>query len=116
MPDVESEHSAGYIVGLLHEAGLMSSTGMGPVPLSWVDICAWINATGVKLEVWELLTIKLMSEVYVAERLDTDPNKLPPWIKTISEEELEQQREEVSNALRNFLRNFKRKPGTKGSK
>lgn len=108
MPDVETEHSAGYIVGLLHEAGLMSSTGMGPVPLSWVDIQAWITCTGLSLDVWEMLVIKHLSELYVSERLDTDPNKLPPWIKPLDEEEIE--RERISNALLSFLRNFKRKP------
>jgi len=94
----------------------MSSTGMGPVPLSWVDIEAWLNATGTKLETWEKLMIKTMSEAYVGERLDTEPNKLAPWIKVMTEEELAEQRAEISNNLLNFLRGFKRKPGTKGSK
>lgn len=109
MPDVETEHSAGYIVGLLHEAGLMSSTGMGPVPLSWGDIEAWLICTGLVLDVWEMLTIKHLSEVYISERLDTDPNKLPPWTKPLDEDE-EIERERISTALLSFLRNFKRKP------
>lgn len=109
MPDVETEHSADYLVGLLHEAGLMSSTGMGPVPLSWVEIDAWLNCTQLKLDVWEKLLIKSMSEVYVGERLSaTDPNGVPPWTKPVSDEEIE--REKISNQLLTFLRNFKRKP------
>lgn len=109
MPDVETEHSAGYLIGLLHEAGLMSSTGMGPVPLSWLDIDAWLRCTELRLSVWEKMTIKHMSEVYVSERMyNTDPNGLPPWVKPVSEEELE--REKISNQLLSFLRNFKKKP------
>lgn len=109
MPDVETEHSAGYLIGLLHEAGLMSSTGMGPVPLSWIDIDAWLRTMELSLPVWEKMTIKYLSEVYVNERLSaTDPQGLPPWTKPVSEEEIE--REKISNALLSFLRNFKRKP------
>jgi len=87
----------------------MSSTGMGPVPLSWVDIDAWLRVTELDLSVWEKLTIKHLSEVYVGERLTaTDPQGVPPWTKPVSEEEIE--REKISNQLLAFLRNFKKRP------
>lgn len=87
----------------------MSSTGMGPVPLSWVDIDAWLKVTELELPVWEKLTIRHLSEVYVNERMsNTDPNGLPPWVKPLSEEDVE--RERISNTLLAFLRSRKKKP------
>lgn len=79
MPDIE-EHSAGYLIGLLQEAGLMSSNGMGPVPISWQEIYAWVNLTGISLSTWELTTIKSLSEEYVSELIQaTDKERPPPY-------------------------------------
>lgn len=63
-PELEE---AAYLVALLQEAGLMSSTGMGAVPLSWQEIDAWLRTTELSLTVWEKLMIKEMSEVYVSD-------------------------------------------------
>lgn len=80
MPDIETDYAAGYLIGLLQEAGLMSSTGMGPVPLSWTEILAWKNVTGLSVSNWDLLTIKMLSEEYVGELVQaTDPNRKAPY-------------------------------------
>lgn len=110
MPDIDTECAAGYLVGLLHEAGLMSSSGMGPVPLSWTEINAWLQVTELELTVWERLTIKRMSEDYVGERCETDPNRPAPYSRRAEEaEDLQDEREKVNDKIMSLLGNWVRR-------
>lgn len=106
MPDIESEHAAGYIIGLLQEAGLMSSNGMGPVPISWQEISNWLSVTGTEIGVWEKLIIKSLSEEYVSELIQAnEPNRAAPYTKP-SPEEIERARiaDKIMNTLSKFIR------------
>lgn len=110
LPDIETEHSAGYLVGLLNEAGLMSSSGMGPVPLSWLEIDAWIRCTDLELTTWERLTIKRMSEEYVAERCETDPRRDAPFTFMTDEEKgIAEMRNTVQDKIMAMFSFFKRR-------
>lgn len=113
LPDIESEHGASYLISLLQEAGLMSSNGMGPVPLSWVDIESWTRCTEYDLPLWVKLTIKHLSEEYVHELLEAkDMNRPAPYeaVPVIEDEvDLAVQREKVQNKLLDFASRFKRK-------
>lgn len=83
LPDINSDIAAGYIVGLLHEAGLMSSNGMGPVPLSWGDINDWLKCTELCVPLWEKMVIKTLSEEYVSELiLSKDKSRPPPYTQS----------------------------------
>ena len=105
MPDIESEHSAGYLVGLLQEAGLMSSTGMGPVPLSWHEIKCWMEVTGLQLNTWERLTVKALSDEYVSELVQATARDRPMPYSTIPVEE-EIDRTAVANKISSILSKF----------
>ena len=114
MPDIESEHGAGYIIGLLQEAGLMSSNGMGPVPLSWGDIESWLRCTEYDLPIWLKLELKRLSEEYVYELMQAndDRNRPPPYTRIVVVEDdsaLVEQRAQVQNKLLDFASRFKRK-------
>jgi len=86
LPDIE-EHSAGYIIGLLYEAGLMSTSGMGPVPLSWVEIEHWLRCTDRELSLWEKLMVKQLSDEYVNElSLATDRLRPAPYSHVVVDE------------------------------
>jgi hypothetical protein len=77
--------------------GAVSSNGMGTVPLSWQELNAWKDATGVPLNWWELTVIHRASDAYASQlerstKLDCpmpdkiiehDPNKLAKHIKNI---------------------------------
>lgn len=79
LPDLD-EYGAAYIVGLLQEAGLMSSSGMGPLALSWTEIDSWLRCTGLDLSTWEKLTLKSLSEEYVTELVAAkERNRLAPY-------------------------------------
>lgn len=114
MPDIESEYAAGFVIRLLQEAGLMSSNGMGPVPLSWGEIESWIKCTEYDLPLWIKLKIKSLSEDYVYEltQCSDDYKRPPPYeaVKVIEdEEELAKNREQVQNKLLDFASRFKRR-------
>lgn len=108
MPDIESDHAAGYLVGLLYEAGLMSSNGMGPVPISWSEISAWLSTTELDVSVWDKLTVKVMSEEYVASLLSsTEPAKPAPYVS--ANEQLARERRVTESKITNILSKFMRR-------
>lgn len=109
LPDIESEHRAGYMIGLLNECGLMSSNGMGPIPISWADINAWIGATGLHLSLWEKLTIKTLSEEYVNELLSASERTRPaPYLPEAPEKD-EIDREAVANKIMSIFKRIGKK-------
>ena len=86
-----------YLFDYLLKIGVMTSNGMSNVPLSWQELNAWVQATGVPLNFWELGVIHKASAVYVnqlelsrkpdapmPERvIEQDPRKLAKHIKSI---------------------------------
>lgn len=110
MPDIETEYSAGYLIGLLFEAGLMSSNGMGPVPISWLEIDAWLRVTETELSLWERIKIKQLSEEYVTElALATDKNRPQPYVYLPPVEVID--RDAVADKIRSFIAGFKKRSG-----
>lgn len=101
---------ADYLVALFHEAGLMLSQGMGPVPLTWQEIESWLRTTELTaLSVWEKLVIKEMSEVYVSELAKSSSKTAEaPYVPAVEPEDID--REKVAAKLGDVLRGFKRKP------
>lgn len=103
-PDLEG---AAYLVTLVHEAGTMQSNGMGAVPLSWQEIDAWLNVTELRLTIWEKLTIREMSEAYVAEFVKaSDKHAVAPYQGAVDASRID--RKAVADKLRNVLRGFKK--------
>jgi hypothetical protein len=104
-PDLDG---AGYLVALFQEAGLMLSNGMGPVPLSWQEIEAWLRTTELQLSIWEKLTIREMSEAYVAElHKSADKHAVAPYAPAVDLNALD--RTAISNKIGSVLRGLKRK-------
>lgn len=105
-PDIDG---AEYMVALLQEAGLVSATGMGVIPITWQEIEAWLNTTELDLSVWEKLTIKEMSEAYVSEfNSASAKDAAAPYVPAIEPEQID--RKAVANKIGSVLRGFKHKP------
>lgn len=53
---------------------------MGVGPVSWQSLAAWQQATGVRIDPWELRLLRRLSVEYVAEghRAEAE-NAPPPW-------------------------------------
>lgn len=94
---VVPEMQCSYLFDYLQKIGIMTSNGMGNAPLSWQEINAWMQATGVPLNFWELGVIHKASAVYVhqlelSRKIDApmpervveqDPRRLARHIKSI---------------------------------
>ncbi|MBB3925040.1 hypothetical protein GGR43_000741 [Sphingobium jiangsuense] len=81
---------APHIINRLIEIGLTEAAGMGAAPLSWKEIDAWCNRTGIDLPPWEARLIRALSVEYLAMgRKAEDENCPPPWKAPITEREKE---------------------------
>ena len=82
MPEVSE--AAGYLVALLHSAGVASATGMGLAGLSWQEIEAWARCNDMVgiLTPKEYRAIYSLSRAYVAEHSDASKKGAkPPYVK-----------------------------------
>lgn len=94
---VTPEVKCAYLFEYLLKIGVSSPNGMGDVPLSWQDLNAWVQVTGVPLSAWEVSVIRKASEAYVSQMelsrkpdapmperiVEHDQNKLAKRIKNI---------------------------------
>jgi hypothetical protein len=102
---------AQYIVQMLFEAGTLMHAGMGPTPLTWQEIDAWLRVTGTQAELWERLLIKELSHAYVNMLHDATKKDCPdPYVYVEEAEQID--RTAVANKLRNAFANLRRAPNT----
>ncbi len=86
MPEIHQEF--GYLLGLFFDSGQGLATGMGLIPLTWTEINSWINVNKLELTLWEIETIKKMSEAYCAEySRATEPNRPQPYTAPVQADE-----------------------------
>lgn len=79
---------APHLIGWLVELGISEAAGMGMVPLSWREIRAWQEATGITLSPWEARLLRTLSAEYLAEgRRAESETAPPPWAWEITPEE-----------------------------
>lgn len=78
MPPIEEAFQ--YCLALFFDSGQCLATGQGLIPLTWQEIDSWIKVTKLDLTLWEIETIKKMSEAYCAEySRATDPQRPAPY-------------------------------------
>ena len=79
LPEVEA---CGYLIDYLFEVGPVQSNGMGAMPVSFEELCAWQTLCHHSLDPWEVLTLRSMSAAYAQEAQTADqPNAPPPWLE-----------------------------------
>lgn len=66
-----------YLLDYAFEIGPSKSTGNGPMVIDWVDISAWCQLTGVKLDLWELLVVREISKAFVAQYYVSEGSIVP---------------------------------------
>lgn len=110
MPEIDP--AFGYLLELFFLSGQCMSTGMGLVPLSWQEIDAFIRVNQLDLTLWEIETIKAMSDAYCAEHAKaTEPNRSAPYKPEVDDEEEVYVEKEVDKAIafRETLRAMRKK-------
>lgn len=63
MPELEGGED---LIALAQGIGWCGQGGMGPVPLSALELTAWCDGTGEQLTQWEFATLLKLSRAYVA--------------------------------------------------
>ena len=98
---------AEYLVSLLYEAGLLESSGMGAMPLSWQEIESYLTCTRTDLTTWETLMLKTLSEAYVGEyNQASKKDRSAPYFET--DIDVKANRENVSKKMLSVFRSFKK--------
>lgn len=86
-----------YLVHYLFEAGPVGNNGFGPEPLTWQEIEAWSRLTQVKLDAWEALTLRTLSDHYRSQLMrSADPKCRAP-------DQPEQSREQIAEDVEAFF-------------
>lgn len=97
-PDLPPLPAAGYLVDYLFDAGPMTHTGMGPAPLSHLDLRAWQDNCGVPLQPWEVRALRRLSVDYTAAaQAAADPDAPAPYVPAVLSDE---RRAEVARKLK----------------
>lgn len=69
--------SARYLLDWLSDLGFVSAGGMGPAPLSALEMQAWCQMTNTALQPWEFDALRAASRAYCAQSVAKDP--FAPW-------------------------------------
>ena len=84
-PDMPPPGAAAHLVGYLYEIGPVSSGGMGAVVISWQELHAWQEATGVELASWEARGLKRLSQEYLSTSHEAQAHDCPaPYADQLS--------------------------------
>jgi len=76
---------AEYMTGYFRLSGMSGSNGYGAVPLTWQEIQAFDNCSGLHLDSWERRQLRNMSQVYCNVKAE-NPN-ISPYVREFTEEE-----------------------------
>jgi hypothetical protein len=108
LPEFDSAFSP--MLGFFFDMGQAMSTGMGLIPISWQEQRAWRLENKLSLTLWEIETLRKMSEAYCSEyHKATDPSRKRPF-SLYNEDEIDEEAEKrKALALMNMLRSFRKK-------
>lgn len=95
-----------YLVDYLYEVGPTEAGGLGPAPLSQLELAAWQWNMRRRLQPWEISMLRRLSVQWIVEaQRAEDPDCPPPWDgETITAEE----KRAVATSLRDTLRGMAR--------
>lgn len=94
-------HEVAFIVEMLFEAGPVTSSGDGSIPLTWQALTAWQDALGVSLPLWQLRLLRKLSLEYLSQhRAAAEPDAPMPWKTTTTPS----RRAKVADNVRGILR------------
>lgn len=99
-PDIPDPGLASYLAGYLFEVGPVAHGGMGAAPISFTELQAWQQATGVDLTPWECKALRRLSFDHIAAGQDAQDEDSPaPYAAPITED----RRSHVADAVRNIF-------------
>lgn len=100
-----------FLVEYLMEIGPIVPAGMGAGSVSWRDIAAWQDCTGILLEPWQAKLIRQLSSDYLNMSREAEKPECPaPWL---SDEEIEANRDAVGRKVSNAFKAYMMAKGAK---
>lgn len=90
-----------YLVHYLFEAGPTMPGGMGPAPLTFVELESWQRQAAIDLDPWEVRLVRRLSVEYCAESQAASKPDAPPPFKSSDVRRLQQAK--IDRALNEFL-------------
>ena len=104
-PEMPAAGAAAHLLDYLCELGPVKGGGMGAVVISWPDITAWQQATGIELSAWEARGLRRLSQEYLNASHEAKAYDCPaPY----SQEESTENRANVSDKIAQIFRNRKK--------
>jgi hypothetical protein len=88
-----------YLADILFEIGPCLHGGMGLSPLTWQEINAWQETSGIRLAMWEATAIRRASKEYARQVSISDKPDCPAPGKVV-----EQEPEKLAKHIRSILR------------
>jgi hypothetical protein len=78
LPEISA---ASHLARYLMDVGPVCAAGMGAAPISFSEMRAWQEISGIPLTPWEGRVLRELSQAYLAERnaAGDEPNRPPPW-------------------------------------
>lgn len=90
-----------------NSCGRCSSSDGGIGQISWNEINSYMQSNRVYLSRFELDVIRGMSVNYVANRMDDNPNKSPPYLRELTHEEAIQREKVLERMIEQDERKIK---------
>lgn len=78
-PDFPILKCGGYLIEHLENLGFFMSSGMGMIPLTFQEIESYMRITNTPLNSDEVIIIRQMSQLYIQEINDTNPESKAPY-------------------------------------
>lgn len=80
VPDMPPIEAPRYLLSYFYEVGPTMSGAMGSAPLTFGEIDAWCNRTGIDLQPWEARGLRRLSIAYLNESRKAEKRDCqPPW-------------------------------------
>jgi hypothetical protein len=104
VPDLPYLSGGHYLIDYLMEAGPISAAGMGPVVLTWPELNAWVERTGVDLQPWESRMVRRLSADYLTQSRKSEKLDCPsPAFKPLTDEAREVLAKQLESALDSLI-------------
>jgi hypothetical protein len=76
--EMPQTHGGEFLLDYLWSIGPSTFTGMGAAPISYSELLAWQQMSGIDLSPWEAETLRAMSRAYVGESQRALARDCPP--------------------------------------
>lgn len=110
-PVLYPPNPAPYLTDWFLEIGPTAPGGMGDAPISWQDMAAWSQVTGIELDPWEGRTLRRLSIAHINQKYAAKkPGCIEPRLEADRAKAEEVSRDRVSSQFAAMVKALKPSP------